>query len=93
MGLTQVIEPEEDLSWLTIMDSRSVHPADLRFLVLMRENLCTTDLERSRSIVRTTGGSSNKRVGATRRAPGNELCAVVAIVQGMDHALQDPERG
>ena len=30
--------------------------------------------------------------GATRRAPGNELCTVVAIAQGMDHALQDPER-
>jgi hypothetical protein len=30
--------------------------------------------------------------GATRRAPGNELCAVVAIAQGVDHALQDPER-
>lgn len=26
------------------------------------------------------------------RVPGNELCAVVAIAQGMDHALQDPER-
>jgi hypothetical protein len=30
--------------------------------------------------------------GATRRARGNELCTVVAIAQGMDHALQDPER-
>jgi len=25
-------------------------------------------------------------------APGHELCTVVAIAQGMDHALQDPER-
>jgi ketosteroid isomerase-like protein len=23
---------------------------------------------------------------------GNELCTVVAVAQGMDHALQDPER-
>jgi hypothetical protein len=30
--------------------------------------------------------------GATRRAQGKELCTVVAIAQGMDHALQDPER-
>ena len=30
--------------------------------------------------------------GATNRAPGNELGTVVAIAQGMDHALQDPER-
>jgi hypothetical protein len=30
--------------------------------------------------------------GATRRAPGNELCTAVAIAQGMDHPVQDPER-
>lgn len=30
--------------------------------------------------------------GAARHAPGNELCTVVAIAQGMNHALQDPER-
>jgi hypothetical protein len=30
--------------------------------------------------------------GAARRAPGNELCTVVALAQGMDHLLQDPER-
>ncbi len=29
---------------------------------------------------------------ATRRAPRNELCTLVVIAQGMDHALQDPER-
>ncbi|GAA1245290.1 helix-turn-helix domain-containing protein [Streptomyces rhizosphaericus] len=28
----------------------------------------------------------------TRRAPRNELCTLVVTTQGMDHALQDPER-
>jgi hypothetical protein len=35
----------------------------------------------------------HSRPGATRRAPGSELCTVAALAQGMDHALQDPERG
>jgi hypothetical protein len=29
---------------------------------------------------------------ATRRAPRNELCTLVVTAQGLDHALQDPER-
>lgn len=41
---------------------------------------------------RPSGAAPHSRPGATTRAPGNGLCTVVAIAQGTDHALQDPER-
>jgi hypothetical protein len=73
-------------------DKRQMYCGARSDLLAHRRRGCSRGL----SVFEVAGTDFHARLhsypGATRRAPGNELCTVVAIAQGMDHALQDPER-